>query len=76
MQCDLSTQVLALGLDAQDSLCVADIGCGLLPLLEDFRSLAKACGVQRLEYCGLEEEEGVAKEAYEVRQSTGCVCGD
>lgn len=45
---------------------MADLGCGLLPLLPEFRSLAKACGVQRLEYCGLEKEEGVAKEAYEV----------
>lgn len=62
------TQVLALGLDAQDSLRVADLGCGLLPLLEEFRSLAKACGVRRLEYCGLEKEEAVAKEAYEVKR--------
>lgn len=75
-----TTQVLALGLDAQqDSLRVADLGCGLLPLLAEFRSLAKACGVRRLEYCGLEKEEGVARDAYEVRKanrfdSIGCVC--
>ncbi|CAM9734807.1 unnamed protein product [Pylaiella littoralis] len=59
----LETEVLALGLGDQDTLRVADIGCGLMPLLEDFRSLAKACGVQKVEYCGLEKEEGVAQEA-------------
>ncbi len=61
-------QALALGLDAAEdsTLRVADLGCGLLPLLGEFRSLAKACGVGRLEYCGLEKEAGVAGEACEV----------
>lgn len=60
-------QVLALGLEADETLRVADLGCGLLPLLEDFRSLAKACGVRSLEYCGIEKENGVAEDACEVR---------
>lgn len=64
-------QVLALGLGEGDTLRVADLGCGLLPLLGEFRSLARACGVRRLEYCGLEKEKSVAKEACEVRQGTG-----
>ncbi|CAB1121115.1 unnamed protein product [Ectocarpus sp. CCAP 1310/34] len=67
----LEEEVLALGLAEGDTLRVADLGCGLLPLLGDFRSLARACGVRRLEYCGLEKEESVAKEACEVRQGTG-----
>lgn len=63
--------MLALGLGPQETLRVADLGCGLLPLLEEFRSLAKACGVRRLEYCGLEKEEGVVREACEVRGAGG-----
>eukprot|EP00903_Cladosiphon_okamuranus_P008819 g8446.t1 len=72
----LEEEVLALGLGAHDSLRVADLGCGLLPLLQEFRSLAKACGVQRLEYCGLEKEEGVAKEACEGLLSEGYTFDD
>lgn len=49
-----------------DTLRVADLGCGLLPLLEDFVSLASACGARKLEYCGLEKEAGVAQGACKV----------
>lgn len=60
--------MLALDLGTQgETLRVADLGCGLLPLLEDFRSLAESCRIKRLEYCGLEMEGGVAKEACEVQ---------
>lgn len=62
-------KVLALDLDASQTLRVVDLGCGLMPLLEEFRSLARACGARRLEYCGLEKEEGVVREACEVRGS-------
>ncbi|CAN0486403.1 unnamed protein product, partial [Ectocarpus sp. 12 AP-2014] len=61
----LEEEVLALGLGEGDALRVSDLGCGLLPLLGEFRSLARTCGVRRLEYCGLEKEESVAKEACE-----------
>ncbi|CBJ25487.1 conserved unknown protein [Ectocarpus siliculosus] len=73
----LEEEVLALGLGEGDTLRVADLGCGLLPLLREFRSLARACGVRRLEYCGLEKEESVAKEACEgllgLPETTVCV---
>eukprot|EP00904_Undaria_pinnatifida_P001760 jgi/Undpi1/11585/HiC_scaffold_30.g13880.m1 len=59
----LADQVLALDLGADDTLRVVDLGCGLMPLLQDFRDLAKACGARRLEYCGLEKEADVASEA-------------
>ena len=62
---------MALDLGADETLRVVDLGCGLMPLLVEFRDLAKACGARRLEYCGLEKEEDVAREACEVR-----VCGD
>lgn len=47
---------------------MADLGCGLLPLLEEFAELGRACGVLRLEYCGLEKEAGVFEEACKVRE--------
>ena len=63
----IAAQVLALDLGADDTLRVVDLGCGLMPLLQDFRDLAKACGARRLEYCGLEKEADVASEAVQVR---------
>ena len=62
----VTVQASALDLGERGILRVADLGCGLLPLLEDFRFLAKACGARKLEYCGLEKEIGVAMEACQV----------
>lgn len=62
-------QASRLQLGNKHSLRVADVGCGLLPLLDDFRSLARACGVRRLDYCGVEKDPAVADEACKVRPS-------